>query len=369
MKKRFDDDMDILPFGEDIPETDFEHPEWEEDPESEDEKEDTDENRTNAMKKDAMFIIKTSFKAAVLLTTGLMMGIMSYDPDLDGVPDRGLSRMENTASVVAQTEEITDEQTEKTTHPSSASGESMEDWKNTVFGSKNADTVFCRIRVNGLSAEDIAGSGFSETAFVKAAGRFLKEQGINAREIRFNEKAIASPEGSCSWRAELAGNKEKDLIAMWYPEYPGRYILMILDKDNPSGSSENAEDLSGAGNAGNARIENTAVHSSSSQMQNAQNIGQTTVQQEEPTYDATRLSVRNIPETLLNYISNRYDFQYSLYDFLYQKGRRDIESATVTGYEIDPDRREATIDLSISDGSHVTGTYRMSDHSFSYRMS
>ena len=45
-----------------------------------------------------------------------------------------------------------------------------------------------------------------------------------------------------------------------------------------------------------------------------------------------------------------------------------IDGESVTGYEIDPDRREASIDLLISDGSHVTGTYRMSDHSFSYRM-
>ena len=114
---------------------------------------------------------------------------------------------------------------------------------------------------------------------------------------------------------------------------------------------------------------NAAVHSSSTQMQNVQNLGQTTVQQAEPTYDATLLSVRNIPETLLNHISNRYDFQYSLYGYLYQKGRRDTENATITGYEIDPDRREATIDLSINDGGHVTGTYRMSDRSFLYRMS
>ena len=114
---------------------------------------------------------------------------------------------------------------------------------------------------------------------------------------------------------------------------------------------------------------NAAVHSSSTQMQNVQNLGQTTVQQAEPTYDATWLSVRNIPETLLNHISNRYDFQYSLYGYLYQKGRRDTENATITGYEIDPDRREATIDLSINDGGHVTGTYRMSDRSFLYRMS
>ena len=150
--------------------------------------------------------------------------------------------------------------------------------------------------------------------------------------------------------------------------YPGSYILMILDMDNPSVSSENTEDLSGAGNAGNERTENTPVQSSAPQMQNVQDSGQRPVRQAEPSYDATRLSVRNIPETLLNYISNRYDFQYSLYDYLYRNGHREAESATVTGYEIDPDRREAAIDLSISDGSHVTGTYRMSDHSFSYRM-
>jgi len=367
MKKRFDDDLDILPFGEDIPETDFEHPEWEEDPEAEDAMEFNDRKKAD-IKRAIVNEIKTTIKIMALLTIGYMIGVMAYDPDLDGIPDRRLSLTENPTSVTAQTEEITEEQTEKTTLPSGSSGENPEDWKNTVFGSKNADTVFSRIRVSGLLAEDIAGSGFSETAFVKAAGRFLKEQGINAKEIRFKEKTIASPEGSCSWRAEIAGNKDKDLLAIWYPEYPGRYILMILDMDNPSVSSENTEDLSGAGNAGNERTENTPVQSSAPQMQNVQDSGQRPVRQAEPSYDATRLSVRNIPETLLNYISNRYDFQYSLYDYLYRNGHREAESATVTGYEIDPDRREAAIDLSISDGSHVTGTYRMSDHSFSYRM-
>ncbi len=366
MKKRFDDDMDILPFGEDIPETGFENLEQEEDPESEDEKETLDEKNKDTVKKEAMSIIRTSFKAAVLFTAGLMLGTMIYDSDPDTIPDRESSHTENTTSVAGRTEEITEEQTEGAAHSSSPSGENMEDWKNTVFGSKNENTVFSRIRVSGLSSEDIAGSGFSETAFVKAAGSFLKEQGINTKEIRFKDKAIASPDCSFSWSAEIAGNKEKDLIVMWYPDYPGRYILTILDKDN---SSEIAEDLSGAGNAGNVRIENTAANSPTSQMQNVQNTDQTTVRQAEPSYDATRLSIRNIPQTLLNYISNRYDFQYSLYDYLYQKGSRDIESASVTGYEIDPDRREASIELSISDGSHVTGTYRMSDHSFSYRMS
>ena len=112
---------------------------------------------------------------------------------------------------------------------------------------------------------------------------------------------------------------------------------------------------------------NAAVHSSSTQMQNVQNLGQTTVQQAEPTYDATLLSVRNIPETLLNHISNRYDFQYSLYDYLYQKGRRDTENATITGYEIDPDRKEATIQLKADDGTSITGLYKRSGSSFSYR--
>jgi GH24 family phage-related lysozyme (muramidase) len=89
-------------------------------------------------------------------------------------------------------------------------------------------------------------------------------------------------------------------------------------------------------------------------------------QDQQNAYDATTLAVKKIPETLLNYIDNRYEFQYSLYNWLYNHGKKNVESATVTDYSIDGDARQAVIDLQLSDGSGMTAVYDKSANSYSF---
>ena len=89
-------------------------------------------------------------------------------------------------------------------------------------------------------------------------------------------------------------------------------------------------------------------------------------QQPQNSYDATNLSVKKIPETLLNYLDNRYEFQYDLYDWLYRHGKREVSSASVTDYSIDGDSRTATIELVLSDGSSVTAVYNKSSNTYSF---
>ena len=92
----------------------------------------------------------------------------------------------------------------------------------------------------------------------------------------------------------------------------------------------------------------------------------TAVIPETTAYDATALSVLSVPSTLVNYLDNRYELQYTLYDFLYRNGKRDVTAASVENYSIDPDNRIATISLKLDDGSMVTGTYKKDANEYSY---
>lgn len=117
-------------------------------------------------------------------------------------------------------------------------------WQDTVFGSEGANTITRRIRVVGPDREEIAGSGFSEPSFIKAAGQFLKEEGIGASQICFVEKAKSSADGAYAWRASIDGRAKYSLLVIWYKEYPGRFILTLVPETENAGSGENTADAS-----------------------------------------------------------------------------------------------------------------------------
>ena len=110
--------------------------------------------------------------------------------------------------------------------------------------------------------------------------------------------------------------------------------------------------------------ENANAASSGNMAQSAQ-VPSTAIP-ETNAYDATALSVLSVPSTLVNYLDNRYELQYTLYDFLYRNGKKDVAAASVENYTIDPDNRIATISLKLDDGSLVTGTYKKDTNEYSY---
>ena len=83
-------------------------------------------------------------------------------------------------------------------------------------------------------------------------------------------------------------------------------------------------------------------------------------------YDARNISISSVPEELLNYMDNRYVFQYSLYDYLFSHGKKEVQSAEVTDYSIDAGTRQATIKLTLSDGSDLTAVYSKSSGSYTF---
>ena len=83
-------------------------------------------------------------------------------------------------------------------------------------------------------------------------------------------------------------------------------------------------------------------------------------------YDATDLTIMAVPSTLSNYLDNRYELQYTLYDYLYRNGKSDVETAAVRDFSIDPERRIASISFELDDGSTVTGSYKKDSNSYEY---
>ena len=87
----------------------------------------------------------------------------------------------------------------------------------------------------------------------------------------------------------------------------------------------------------------------------------------ENTYDAANLEVRAISRQLYNYLKNPYELQYGLYDYLYKNGIRNVSTATVSSYEIDADRRCASITLSIDGGRIIKALYLLDSNTYSFQ--
>ena len=169
-------------------------------------------------------------------------------------------------------------------------------------------------------------SGFVESDFLGAAGLFLKERGISAKRI-IVENAIecSSPDGM-AFQARLEKQDGYSFQFILFRSLPGEYVFTLQKLDAEVESETLATETSVSQGAGQSMNQASA----SGQTQTAPVVlTQTSVAND---YDATGLSISSVPEELLNYLDNEYVFQYSLYDYLYRNGKKEISSARVTDY-------------------------------------
>ena len=232
--------------------------------------------------------------------------------------------------------------------------ETEESFVDRFFGRESLNVAQRPIYVTGLSSSEKQKLSFRESSFTKAVSNFLGNERIDARTVEFTKRLAVSADGAQEYLALLPGHDDLYLIVLIYPKFPGRYVLSLLDT---RGLGEQS--------SGTARVGETAVPSSSGNMEQSSQAP-TAVIPETTAYDATALSVLSVPSTLVNYLDNRYELQYTLYDFLYRNGKRDVTAASVENYSIDPDNRIATISLKLDDGSMVTGTYKKDANEYSY---
>ena len=247
-----------------------------------------------------------------------------------------------------------------------------ENWKEKIFGSDVGLVQDKRVFITGLSASEKEKLSFRESDFVKAVSTFLSSKRIDAKTVEFLRKMDISADGAQEYLAVLPGHDDFYLVVLMYPEYPGKYILSFLDLDGLAGSLEEKEkqkkDSAPETSAVNTPVQalQTQPGSMSPPVQApVQAQPQNTVQTEEK-YDATNLTIMAVPSTLSNYLDNKYELQYTLYDYLFRNGKRGVSTAAVDDFDIDPDDRIAEITFELDDGSTVYGSYDKDANSYSY---
>ena len=250
--------------------------------------------------------------------------------------------------------------------------EKYQELHDTVFGeSDGSSSLGCVTAVTGFTEREKREIGFQESDFLKDAGAFLSKQQIQTKRIIVEDRIAGSSSAAVAFQGRLEGKDDYILDMVFYPDLPGEYIFLLRnikgnERQNGTNAEAGAADQNKAGNDTQSQnIQNNAAVQGGSQAVTAPQSTQEDSQMQD-SYNAADLSVKQIPETLLNYIDNRYEFQYSLYDWLYNHGKKNVESATVTDYSIDGDSRKATIDLVLSDGSSVAAVYDKTANSYSF---
>jgi len=216
------------------------------------------------------------------------------------------------------------------------------------------------LTITGLTDKEKRDAGFVESDFLSAAGLFLKERGISTKRIIVENAIECSAPDGMAFQARLEKQDGYTFQFILFRSLPGEYIFTLQKLDTEVESE-------------------TLTAETSAAQTDGQNVNQTGVQEQSQTaissqsqasaandYDATTLTISSVPEELLNYLDNEYVFQYSLYDYLYQNGKKDIRDAEVTGYTIDSVERRAMIQIRLSDGTTLNGTYSKKSGSYSF---
>ena len=244
---------------------------------------------------------------------------------------------------------------------------SLQSLHDMVFGETGQGTSLgCVTTVTGFTDREKREIGFLESDFLKDAGAFLAAQQIQTKRIIIEDRIAGSSNAAVAFQGRLEGKDDYILDVVFYPDLPGEYIFLLRNvKGNERGND--GQTVQGADGQSTAQVSqsNDSAQIMQEPVAAVQNNESTPAVQN--SYDATNLAIKKIPETLLNYIDNRYEFQYSLYDWLYNHEKKDVESAMVTDYSIDGDSRTASIELSLSDGSSISAVYDKTGNSYSFK--
>ncbi|MCD7957057.1 MAG: hypothetical protein LUG93_15175 [Lachnospiraceae bacterium] len=301
---------------------------------------------TNLPQEAETAIIESQSETAAETKTVRVTGTSDADElDISATGENGTTTEENQS----ETENL------NTTSSATESETETENWQQTIFGDSE-NSILSSIKVSGLTEDQKEKTGYRESDFLMALSAFLSNNDLaGVTEATFENEIPCSSEGAFAFSVSM-DNSEKQLTVIMYPDYPGQYILLIEEAQETEEESYTEEE---------SEMQNESEADEQAQdvieIQSGQSSSET-----ERSYDATTLSVTGIPTTLLNYLANRYELQYTLYDYLYRNGYSEVTAAAVSSYEIDADTRTATITFTLSDGSSLTGIYNRDENSYSY---
>lgn len=217
-----------------------------------------------------------------------------------------------------------------------------------IFGTdESGDGIAPYLTIDGLTVKERRDSGFVESDFLRKAGLFLKDRGITTKRIIVENRIDSSVPGGMAFQARLERQDGYLFQFILVPSMPGSYIFTLQEMEKEVEPETAAE----------KRSRDTERQDQESSGQVQPEGRSTSMGASKSDYDATKLSIRSVPEELMNYLDNPYVFQYQLYDYLYKRGRKTVGQAEVTEYSIDSVKRTASIKLKLSDGSGLTAIY------------
>ena len=298
---------------------------------------------------------------AILLVLVFFVACMSGSRFKEKMEDASPTGSENemvfvTEAEITQTEALDqkDHKEESSIEETARETEPLQDssWMEKVFGESDNAVVTTPVKVTALTENEKELLHFRESDFIKSLSGFLLEEDIKTSEVTFQGSIPFSSKEASAYVAGIKGMDTKNLIVLFYPQYPGRYQFLLVDKEVIKEAS-----LPDQGQTGNRETVQTAPA-----LQN-----QPPSVEAENTYDAANLEVRAVPRQLYNYLKNPYELQYGLYDYLYKNGIRNVSTATVSSYEIDADRRCASITLSIDGGRIIKALYLLDSNTYSFQ--
>ena len=308
-----------------------------------------------------LFILPLLLLICLLLT---LSGGRKKQSDPAETPDRGAS--EETVSVTEAEKDDPDEKT--STKETQENGENKEtametekkdliqaqdySWQDVIFGDYEANVVFYPISILGLTENEKNLTSFRESDFVRSLSSFLSMNNIRTSAVTFSGSIACSAPHSAAYRAQMKGVAGRTLIVVFFPKYPGKYLFALEDE-----KEEKTE---------------TKTERESAPQSQMLSLPQTQQQavvmpQTENAYDAMSLTLSGISSELGNYLSNPYELQYGLYDYLYNKGIRNAKSAEVTSYYIDSTDRSASIQIEIKGVGNVTAIYDPEKNEYTYQ--
>lgn len=307
--------------------------------------------------------VKETYVSSVPREDTVTAADQTLSSETEGLEDRE----SNTESKESGTNDRLMEELDEIQDQLSVTKNSLESLHDTVFGETGQGTSLgCVTTVTGFTDREKREIGFLESDFLKDAGAFLAGQQIQTKRIIIEDRIAGSSNAAVAFQGRLEGKDDYILDIVFYPDLPGEYIFLLRNvKGNERGNDGQAAQGTDGQNTAQVSQNNNSSQTTQEEAAAVQNNESTPAPQNP--YDATNLAIKKIPETLLNYIDNRYEFQYSLYDWLYNHGKKDVESAMVTDYSIDGDSRTASIELSLSDGSSISAVYDKTGNSYSFK--
>ena len=230
-------------------------------------------------------------------------------------------------------------------------------WQEIIFGDDRKAVITAPIAVEGLTENEKNLTGFRESDFIRSLSAFLGINNIRTSTVTFTGSIACSAGEAAAYTADLKNVSDRKLVVLFFPAFPGKYLFAL----------ETVQKEKKAETAPKETERKTEIVTTAAQPAVVQNQQPQTKQETEAEYDAMRLSLKNMSSELSNYLSNPYEMQYGLYDYLFNRGIKNASIASVTDYYIDSEERTATIQVSIEGIGKATVIYHRDDNSYIFQ--